>query len=257
MLSNFGATKFDSRATWASRTVKAAVRSGLMLLRTTLPQTCTLCAARSGESLICGECMREIPCSTNACPQCALPSSTGETCGACLAAPPPYAATVAAWQYAFPADRLLQSLKYGGLLALAEPLGDVLADAVSRRAASLPDRLLALPLSVARQRARGFNHAQEIARRVSSRTGVPLGAGLYRVRDSPPQAGLALAARARNVRGAFRAVAQFDGLAIAIVDDVMTTGATLAAAALAARRAGAKRVEAWVVARTLQHWQRN
>ncbi len=79
---------------------------------------------------------------------------------------------------------------------------------------------------------------------VALRTGVPLTQDLRRVRDSPPQAGLPLAARARNVRGAFEAVTRLDGLAVAIVDDVMTTGATLAAAAVAARAAGARRVEA-------------
>jgi predicted amidophosphoribosyltransferase len=74
--------------------------------------------------------------------------------------------------------------------------------------------------------------------------------GLRRVRDAPPQAGSDLAARARNVRGAFAATMRHDGLAVAIVDDVMTTGATLAAAAAAMRDSGATRVEAWVVART-------
>ena len=111
-------------------------------------------------------------------------------------------------------------------------------------------RIAAVPLATARQRHRGFNHAQEIARVVSSLTGVPLLAGLRRIRDSPPQAGLARVARARNVRGAFACAATLDGATVAIVDDVMTTGATLAAAAVALHDAGAGRVDAWIVART-------
>ena len=220
-------------------------------VRGALPQACTLCLASAGDALLCDACAADMPCVGAACPRCALPSPSAQTCGRCLAQPPLHATTIAAWRYAFPADRLLHAFKYGGQLALAEPLAIALCDAVARRGDPLPDRLIALPLATSRQRARGFNHAQEIARRVSQRTSVPLVAALRRVREAPPQAGLALAARRSNVRNAFTAVARLDGLAVAIVDDVMTTGATLGAAAIAAHAAGARRVDAWVVARTL------
>jgi ComF family protein len=230
--------------------VRGAKTRVLAWLRAGLPQACTLCAGPSGDALLCDGCAREMPTTVHACPVCASPSPAGFTCGACLAAPPAFAATIAAWRYAFPADRLLHALKYGGRLALAEPCADALAHAVRQRGAALPDRICAVPLSPARQRSRGFNHAQEIARRVSALTGIPLADALIRRGEAPPQAGLALAARKRNVRNAFAAVKRCDGLAVAIVDDVMTTGATLGAASTALRRAGARRVEAWVVART-------
>ena len=251
MLSNFQTRDFDKPQPCGAGRARRARAFGVAILRGALPQRCALCAASSGGALLCAACAGDMPRLGAACPQCALPTPAAERCGACIAASPSYDMTIAAWRYAYPADRLLRALKYGGRLALAEPLADALAEAVRLRGSPLPDRLLALPLAATRQRRRGFNHAQEIARRVSARVGVPLHAALRRTRDSPPQAGLDVAARGRNVRNAFEAVARLDGLAVAIVDDVMTTGATLASAAAAVRNAGALRVEAWVVARTL------
>ena len=189
-----------------------------------------------------------MPVIAHACPRCALATPDATICGRCLAAPPPYASTIAAWRYAFPADRLVQALKYGGELALAEPLGDALARAVAQ-CGDRPDAIVAMPSSRERQQRRGFNHAQEIARRVARVLDLPLVAGLARTRDAPPQAGLLLRERTRNVRGAFVA-SRFDARTVAIVDDVMTTGATLGAATRALLAAGARSVEAWVVART-------
>jgi len=149
-----------------------------------------------------------------------------------------------------PADRLLQAFKYAGMLALAEPLAEALADALATRDARRPDVVIAVPLSQRRQRERGFNHAHEIARRLAMRLQLPLGHALARTRDAPPQAGLTLRERARNLHDAFEASRSVSGRAVAIVDDVMTTGATLRAASRALRAAGAARIDAWVVART-------
>jgi ComF family protein len=224
----------------------APVFDGCRLL---LPARCALCSGASASRLLCDACLRAMPVERDACPRCGLATQAGGVCGRCLGAPPSYAAAVAAWRYAFPADHLLQALKYGGQLALAEPLGDALADAVLARGA-MASAIVALPLSRQRQRARGFNHANEIAKRVARRLPVPLVRGLVRTRDAPPQAGLPLRERARNVRDAFAASRRFDGMHVAIVDDVMTTGATLGAATRALIAVGAARVDAWVVART-------
>lgn len=219
-------------------------------MRIALPQACVLCAAPCGRRLLCASCASALPALGPACPRCALPAAGAEPCRACVRRPPPFAQACAAWRYAFPVDRLLQGLKYGGQLALAEPLADGLARAVRAQGGGLPDRLVPLPLSPARQRARGFNQAALVASRVSQQLGVPLARALGRVRDDGPQAALPLARRAANVRGAFVATGSLHGLRVALVDDVMTTGATLGAAARAARDAGAREVHAWVVART-------
>ncbi len=223
-----------------------------LMLQLALPQRCALCTARCTDLLVCTACAHALPRSGSVCPVCALPTPDGDTCGACLRRPPPFAATYAAFVYAFPVDRLLHALKYGSALAYA----DFFATALAAQVRSRPDVVVPLPLAPRRQRERGFNQATEIARRVARERGLEFAHALVRVRDTPAQAGLHWQERARNVRHAFAATSAVAGRSIAIVDDVMTTGASLAAAAAAARRAGAVRVEAWVAARTLPPSQR-
>jgi ComF family protein len=186
---------------------------------------------------------------------CALPAIDRAICGECVRAPPPFAETIAALAYAFPVDRLIQRIKYGGNLALVDWAGAALAAAVSAKLAhrdprGRPERIVALPLSASRQRERGFNQAAEIAACVALATALPVFAPLERIRTGPPQAALPWTARRRNVRGAFAVRRDVSGARIALVDDVMTTGATLAEASRVLAAAGAHRVECWVVART-------
>jgi len=248
-LSNFEVGKFDkSRVDRSSAWVVLA-----KLCQRALPQNCAFCAAPCGNLLVCVACQAGLPRIAGACRVCALPVPGGAICGACVARPPPFAAAFAAFAYDFPLDRLLHAFKYGGRLAHAEFFAEALSAAVALRPPDMrwPDALVALPLAPSRQRARGFDQSAEIARRVARRTGVPMMPGLRRTRDTPAQAALPWKDRARNVRGAFAADPSLRGMRIAIVDDVMTTGATLAEAAGAALRAGARGVEAWAVARTL------
>lgn len=244
-MSNFLAGAFD-RAFGRMR------EGALGAARHALPQRCELCAAPSGSDLICEACTRDLPRIGPSCPVCALPASRGDVCGSCLAHPPTFEATIAAFAYAFPVDRLIHALKYQGRLALAEwSAGAILAER-RRLGRPDPDRLVALPLSVERQRERGYNQAAEIARVVAARVGIPLlSAGVRRIRAAPPQAVLPWTARERNVRGAFACDVDLAGLRVAVIDDVMTTGASLSELARTLRAAGAAGVENWIVARTL------
>ncbi len=260
-MSNPAARTLDSafaRASGAARRGWCAFGArGTDIARLALPQRCALCVANAGGALLCAECAAALPRLPAACPVCALPAPEAAICGACLAHPPPYALTIAALVYAFPADRLLQQLKYGGRLALADWAGHALAIAARASLAGRPrpDRIVALPLATARQRERGFNQAHEIARRVARDVGLPLAAALERVAGGLPQAALSWPERAKNVRGAFAARGDVSGARVALIDDVMTTGATLAEAAQTLRHAGAAHVECWVVARTLRPGQ--
>jgi ComF family protein len=178
-----------------------------------------------------------------------MPLATGETCGACLTGPPAYDRICAAYAYAFPVDALIHSFKYRGNLALARVLAGPLAQAASPTV----DALVPMPLSRARLRERGFNQAQELARHIARACNVPLlERACRKVADTPPQAALPWGERARNVRRAFVCDANLSGLRVAVVDDVVTTGATLNELARNLKRAGAVHVTGWVVARTLR-----
>ena len=215
------------------------------------PHTCLLCGAAAMHHPLCPGCLDDLPWHTQAhCPQCATPTPNSQVCGACLKHPPAFDRTVAALAYTFPLDRLIPRLKYNGRLAVAPALGGCLAQVVASH--PQPDRLIAMPLHATRIRERGFNHATEIAREVSKQLGVLLDAtSCQRIRDTPPQQGLKHDARRRNVRGAFTCSGKIEGQHIALVDDVMTTGTSLDELAATLKRAGAREVTCWVVARTL------
>lgn len=219
--------------------------------RTLWPGRCLLCDAggAAGHDL-CVACAAGLPWARLACPRCALPlSSQARACGACLRKAPVVDAAYAAFAYRAPVDRLLPRLKFHGDLAAGRLLAGAMAVAFAD--VPRPDALVPVPLARARLRQRGYDQALELARPLARALGVALvPGGLQRIRDTEAQSRLDALGRRRNVRGAF-APGPGAGLPghVALVDDVMTTGATLQAAAVALRRAGVERVDAWVCAR--------
>ncbi len=216
-----------------------------------LPGSCVLCGADSGAAALCPPCLGDLPSLPAArCPQCAEATTHGERCGRCLAHPPAFDGTLALYRYAFPLDRLVHALKYGHQLALARCFGQALAAALP---AEPFDRVVPLPLHPERLRERGFNQAGEIARclaRAARRGSDP--DCLERLRATPPQASLPLAERAANVRRAFGCRRDLTDESILLVDDVMTSGATLDEAARTLKLHGAATVWVAVIGRALR-----
>jgi ComF family protein len=214
-----------------------------------LPQHCLLCNAAAARA-VCDGCYGELPWLPAArCRQCALPVTGGSLCGACLAHAPRFDAVTAAFSYDWPLAPLIHHYKYAGNLALAHLFARALAEQIT----SAADVIIPMPLAPLRQRERGFNQALEIARVISRAIGIALDAtACRRVRESAPQATLPWQERAHNIRGAFVCDADFNGKRVAVVDDVLTTGATLNELARNLRKAGAIEIQGWVVARTLK-----
>ena len=217
-------------------------------LNVLLPQECFACGAASGGDVLCAACSVDLPGrDVLRCPVCAIAQPRGEVCGACLSHRPPFDATLTVLDYAFPLDKLVQALKYGHRLAASRLFVELMASLPTPQA----DLVVPMPLHPMRLRSRGFNQAAELARPLAKRWGLPvLLDGVVRDVDTSPQVDLPWKARAANVRGAFRVARKVEGLRIVVVDDVMTTGATLAELARTLKDVGAACVENRVVART-------
>lgn len=163
---------------------------------------------------------------------------------------------VVAMRYAPPADELIRDLKYRGVTANARVLGVLLAQAVQRGGAPVPRLLVPVPLHDARLRERGFNQAAALARYAGRMLGIPFAPRIVkRVRDTPSQTSMSMEERHRNVRGAFAVSGArarrrlLDAGHVAVVDDVMTTGSTMAEVKCLLLAAGVARVDLWSVAR--------
>ena len=218
-------------------------RLGHAVLEFVFPSRCLGCE-RSG-SFLCDACADELPrADSPRCWRCWRLQSRFEVCPECDAAPPPFDRLRSAFVYQGTVCELVRGLKYRGMTALAEPMGGLLAE-VALEFGMESDLIVPVPLSGLRHRTRGYNQASELAKHLGRQLDAPMRPrALERVRNTPPQARSADAAeRRRNVQGAFSSEdPAVEGNRILLVDDVATTGATLAACAEALNRAGAQSV---------------
>jgi ComF family protein len=207
---------------------------------------------------VCRACLNDLPWhSKTSCPQCGL-SSDGNVCGSCLNSPPDFDATKAVFLYAYPVDAMMLSYKYGNSLNLGDTFGEFLAEKISvEDCLKNIDLIIPMPMHPQRLKERGFNQALEIAKVLVKNNKEKLDyKSTIRQTLTPPQASLPLKERVKNIKGAFKVNAEVKDMArksIAIVDDVMTTGASLNELAKTLKKSGAAHVECWVIARTLPH----
>ena len=224
------------------------------LLDAVYPPSCVLCGAPGERDRdLCAGCAAELPQVGLACGRCGRPlaATAGAICGRCLRRPPSYSGVFAPLRYAEPVDRLIAEYKFRGRLTHAALFAALLIEAAEAAGRRPPELLLPVPLHRSRLRERGYNQALELARPIGRHWKVPVDAfALKRVRPTAAQMQLPAKQRLKNVRGAF---ALRDGVrlpeSVAVVDDVMTTGATVSEIAKLLRRSGVKRVEVWAVAR--------
>ena len=210
-----------------------------------------MCGAESAGDAVCEACARALPNRPpSACPRCGLPGLDGGCCAACEREKPAYDATLALYDFVFPVDAMVHALKYRHRLSMASFFGAALAARAQDFGAHV-DLILPMPLHPRRLAERGFNQAVELARPLARVRGLPLGlAVVSKLRDIPAQAGLDREARLRNPRGVFECDMSLHGQRVIVVDDVMTTGATLGELARTLKRQGASWVGNLVVART-------
>lgn len=220
------------------------------------PPTCVLCGGRGEKPTrdLCSACAADLPANDAACSVCAEPLAAQGVdllCGSCLKRAPRFDVACCAFRYAYPVDYLIRRLKYQGAIAQSRVLGELLAFHLRKaRSEPLPELLIPVPLAQKRFQARGYNQAVELGRHLERRLCIPMRSDLVeRTRETAEQAGLGQKERRRNIRGAFALTAPLRAKHVAIVDDVITTGSTANELARVLKRAGARRIEVWAVAR--------
>ncbi|WP_240674182.1 ComF family protein [Crenobacter cavernae] len=219
-------------------------------------QPCRLCGRHEGWDGLCDGCRAMLPTLHGPlCPVCAEPQPhalpPGVVCGRCQRRLPAFDALFAPYRYDYPLAELLHHYKYGKALGDGALLASLLAGFAHHKQGSA-DLVVPVPLAKERLAERGFNQCDALALALADIMKSVFSPKLcWRKRNTPAQARLDLTARRRNLDDAFGVESRLDGLCVAIVDDVASSGSTLSALAFSLKKQGAKRVEAWALARAV------
>ena len=215
------------------------------------PACITCKTTQSQKQGFCSGCYHDLPHISHSCLRCGLAVSAERQC-ACKDEDWPFSVCIAACAYAFPVDALISQLKNQHKLSVSEPLGLLIAKQIKRQRIALPDLLIPVPTSTERLQLRGFNQALEIAKIVGKQLSIPVDyTSVTRGKQSSVQKNLNKQQRSQNVDSAFILTKPISAKRVAIIDDVITTGATTKAIAYLLRENGIKDIQSWAVARTL------
>lgn len=211
------------------------------------PARCGFCGLGSG--FICAACRDDLQRNAPACERCAVPLELAGICADCLRAPPPWSRASVPWRYAFPLNLAVKQFKFHAAQYHIPMFAELLRPACETLHGTV-DLIQPMPLHWRRHAWRGFNQATEIARPIGHMLEAPIGDIVRRRRHTPPQSSLPSKARRRDLDPCFRARRALQGERVLIVDDVMTTGASVAALSRSLRQAGASEVSVLALARS-------
>lgn len=231
--------------------------NGIMVDREVCAGVCVGCLNAVARHGLCQGCYNDLPWNRWHCQRCALPlpfPAANHECGECLQRPPAFQLTLAPLRYQFPVAAMIGRYKYQGQRAFARPLiaalGELAGDMLLSQPQLRPDVLVPAPMHPQRRRQRGFNQARDIAEQLSAQLKIPLACNLVqRQRSVQAQRTLSRAQRLANLQGVFHTT-EISPPRIAIIDDVVTTGATARLLAQVLHDAGARHIQIWALART-------
>jgi len=232
--------------------LKSVRATALALLEWVAPPCCLLCRLeveyRHG---LCQGCWAKLPVNEIHCECCALPMAHESLCGHCQRCPPVFDSVIAPLCYQDPIDQMLCALKYHQQLSFARTAAGLITDTVRESGEPMPDLLIGVPMTHRAVRKRGLNQAVFLARLIGRQLGIPVKSTLIKkLRETDRQSTLNASKRQRNLKGAFHCKGSLEDKHIALVDDILTTGATANEISKVLKVAGANRVDIWVCART-------
>ncbi len=222
-----------------------------------IPPTCILCGGKTHRPLdLCTACELDLPWNHQACHRCGLPLlNASSSCGACMKIPPAFDQTIAAFIYQEPIIRLITDLKFRQQLLYSRILGELLAKKVASaylHKRDLPDMIIPIPLHNHRLRERGFNQAVELAKPIAKKFNIKIDyQDCTRILATQPQSTISAQHREHNVKNAFQVSKILKDKHVAVIDDVMTTGATMREFTLTLKKANVRKIDVWCCARTI------
>lgn len=221
-----------------------------VLFKQVLGASCVLCHEKAGDLGVCEACLADLPSMPCVCRVCAVSLPVVGVCGRCQSSPPKLDALFVSFRFAEPLTHLIHAYKYQNQLQLAGVLKQLLVSQIPHFKLNKIDAVFAVPLSRQRLIERGFNQSHELAKMVALKIGkLLLSMDICYREDRPSQAGLNLKARKENIKGVFKLNGLFSGKNILLIDDVITTGATLNELAKSFKQKGAAGVFGWVLAK--------